>query len=269
MSAQSDTSTSSVHAGANRRAGLLIAVVASTALGLSWTAMADQPTPVTEAAAVADVVNAAAPVTLAPVAVDTLAPETTVLDPTMTTLAGATLPPVAGSPSVAPAPGAAPSVPTGSVATSPGAAAPTGTPATTSPPMGPVAAPAGTTAATTPPAPAAPTTAPKVTAPATTAAPVTAAPTTAPPATAPPTTSAAPTLYTYDFAGVASEIVIAQYADRHIELYSMTRLPGWVSQLANNGPSNIEIHFFNTATQAEAQFAVERDGSRLKVSKES
>jgi hypothetical protein len=269
MSAQSDTTTSSTHATANRRAGLLIAVVMSTALGLSWTAMADQPTPVTDAAAVVDVANAATPLTLASAAPDTLLVETTVLDPSMTTMTVAALPTGAESATMTPAPAAAPAPATAGPTPAPPAAAPvTTSPPTAGPTIAPATAPAATIAVTAPPATAAPTSAPQVTAPPTTAAPATAPPTTTP-ATAPPTTSAAPTLYRYDFAGVASEIVIAQYADRHIELYSMTRLPGWVSQVASNGPSNVEIHFFNTATQDEAQFTVERDGSRLKVSKEN
>lgn len=269
MSAQSDTATppelTAALNGANRRAGVLITVVVAVSLGLSWTAMADRPKAVaTVAAAAEQAVAMEAPTTIA-AAVETTSTLAGPLDTTIPILldpaTSAAPAPVAQAPSngASPTPAAAAPMngpsPAPAGETVPPPTAPPTTPPTAAPAVAPTVTPAPSAA---PPAPTvAPTVAP------------TAAPTTTPPATAAPTAVAPPQLFTYDFAGVATSIVIAQYADRHIELVSVTKVTGWVSQVENNGPNSIEIKFFNTTTHAEAKFAVERDGTRLKVSKES
>ena len=109
-----------------------------------------------------------------------------------------------------------------------------------------------------------PTAAPAPTTPATTAA--TVPPTT--PATVPPTTLP-PQSFPDDFAGVASQIVIAEYRRSTPPVrFSVARQSGWVSQVETNGPDSVVIRFFKHSTHDEAQFAVERDGGELKVSKE-
>ncbi len=87
---------------------------------------------------------------------------------------------------------------------------------------------------------------------------------------APTTTTARVSSYaSYPFTGVATEVVIARYADGTIAVASITSEANWVSRISRNGPRSIEIEFFNRATQQEAQFAAELSGGQIKVSKES
>jgi len=247
MSTKSVKGTNAARTLANQRATLLIALVVGSAVGLNWTAMADRMPAVPPAAAIEQAVAAAA-------AEQPVVAPTTVAPGTVAVPSDASAPPAASAPAVQQL---------GSGA-APGGAAPTVAPTLAPAAVPPSAAPTPVTLATT--APTTPPTAPPTPPPTT---PATVPPTTAvtTPATAPPTT-VPPRLLTYDFAGVASQVVIAQYADQHIQFVSVTRLSGWVSQLEANGPNSVVVKFFNTVTHAEAQFAVERNGSQLTVSRE-
>ena len=134
---------------------------------------------------------------------------------------------------------------------------------------GPTTAPATIPSAKVPPTPApaaavtpAPLPPTTVTAPPTTAGPVL---TTQPPA---PTTVAPPAAaaLTYpSFAAGSAATVVLQFDGASISVASVAREANWVFQIDTNGPSTVEIKFFNTVTQRDQEFHATVEGGRIKV----
>jgi len=125
--------------------------------------------------------------------------------------------------------------------TTAGTAAPQNSTAATSP------APPGSAATTNPPAPA----------PTPTAAPTTAAPT------------AAPVEYkTFEFRGVASEIVVAVYDGKTLEFWSVKVEPGWQYQVEKAKGREIKIEFRRGPDGDEAKFVIKSENGRLTTEQE-
>ncbi len=85
---------------------------------------------------------------------------------------------------------------------------------------------------------------------------------------APSTTQTAPTteyLY-YEFAGVASQIVVAQHGDGSLEFWSVTTESDWSYYVEENSPDKIKIKF--EGDDDEAEWKLEYDDGDLRVKKE-
>jgi hypothetical protein len=100
---------------------------------------------------------------------------------------------------------------------------------------------------------------------------VTTAPTTSPATTtsttSPPTTAPrAPTITypSYSVAGVA-EIYLKLVDGKEISVYSVVRESNWVHQVDGNGPTSVEVKFFNVVTEREAEFHAKIEGGSIKV----
>lgn len=97
---------------------------------------------------------------------------------------------------------------------------------------------------------------------------------------APPTTTttqassttrvtAATTYLSYEFAGVASEIIVAQHADGSLEFWSVTPNAGWSYYVDENEPHEIEIEFEgNGRDDDEAEWKLEYEHGELRVKRE-
>lgn len=64
--------------------------------------------------------------------------------------------------------------------------------------------------------------------------------------------------------GVA-EIHLALVDGKQISVYSIVRESNWVHQVDRNGPTSIEVKFFNIVTEQEAEFHAKIEGGSIKV----
>ncbi len=169
---------------------------------------------------------------------------------------------------------AGPATPIDTVALAPldagSAAPPAAAPAAQLPPVpaAPVSRPSAATTPTTPDTttkPTAPTTAAPTPAAPATAAPTTAAPATAVPTTMVPTTVGGVTISYPSYSTKAGEIYLQLVDNKEISVYSVVRGDGWVYEIDKNGPRSVEVKFFNTVTEREAEFHAEIENGRIKV----
>jgi len=64
--------------------------------------------------------------------------------------------------------------------------------------------------------------------------------------------------------GVA-EIYLEFVDGQEISVYSVVREPNWVHEVEKNGPTSVEVKFFNIVTEQEAEFHAKIDGGSIKV----
>ena len=260
----------------NWRSGILMGACVAGGLVLNLMVLDSAPARLTVAASQAEPIDPTVspevtptelPVTTAPMPADSAPEQTTVPTLPAAVAAGSTL--LATSPRPAfvatptqPAPAPVPVQP---AAAPPPAAAPAFVAPVPEPPT-PAAGPAATTPTTQPAAPVptaqpVPVPVPQVTT-APTTSPATTTSTTSPPTTAP----RAPTITypSYSVAGVA-EIYLKLVDGKEISVYSVVRESNWVHQVDGNGPTSVEVKFFNVATEQEAEFHAKIEGGSIKV----
>ena len=92
--------------------------------------------------------------------------------------------------------------------------------------------------------------------------------------TAPITTSTLPiaassvTYPTYQMPGVA-DIVLAFADQATLTLWSVSAMTGWVYDVEHDGPNSVVVNFFNTQTNAEAEFQAELEDTGIQVEYDS